>query len=305
MNSLFGVELPTPVNFVIAFVVVLAADRRGHLAGAPVRRDAARRRRAQPPAAACGDRCRRGRRPAQARHHPPRQRRAPADDRRPDRRRGRNQHRARGAAARPAKRRVRANGGRDRCRARCRCPIRRHGRCSPSLRRCLPRRAPECTQARQTTARLPTRPGRPRPAIRRCAAPRTPAPPQADASLRRPLRPRSRRRARPASAPPRRQGRRRCVQLARSAAAANDQNLAEMAQRLEAALRRPVAAHGRRRAEAARPQNRARRAGAASASPKPRPPRRAPPHPAGRATETARHSIEQEMASLLGRPGKD
>ena len=38
MNSLFGVELPTPVKFVIAFVVVLALIGVCRLGGAPLRR---------------------------------------------------------------------------------------------------------------------------------------------------------------------------------------------------------------------------------------------------------------------------
>ena len=91
MSSLFGVELPTPVNFVIAFVFVLLliGAAAGWFAGS-ARRGSSRR--ARPPAAARGGRFRRRGRPPQARHHPPRQRRASVDDRRPERRRGGNQY---------------------------------------------------------------------------------------------------------------------------------------------------------------------------------------------------------------------
>ena len=83
--------------------------------------------------------------------------------------------------------------------------------------------------------------------------------------------------------------------------ASADQNLAEMAQRLEAALRRPAKTNGMRLAEAApraatadadAPQLRA----APSAEPSPA---RAEPKPA----KSLYDSLEKEMASLLGRPG--
>ena len=87
------------------------------------------------------------------------------------------------------------------------------------------------------------------------------------------------------------------VQIDPHAAAANDQNLANMAHQLEAALRRPVAAP----ADAPKPIEQKRiepvlrpvpKAAAAAAAPVVAP------------QKQPVHSIEQEMASLLGRPGK-
>jgi hypothetical protein len=73
------------------------------------------------------------------------------------------------------------------------------------------------------------------------------------------------------------------------AASAADQNLAEMAQRLEAALRRP--------ADAAEP-----RIGAPPVAPEP-PPGRAPPAASpSPSPKTGFENLEDEMASLLGRP---
>jgi flagellar biogenesis protein FliO len=74
---------------------------------------------------------------------------------------------------------------------------------------------------------------------------------------------------------------------------AADQNLAEMAQRLEAALRRPAA-------EAPEP-----RIGAPPVAPEPPPVRSAPrgePPPPAAAPKTGFENLEDEMASLLGRP---
>ena len=102
------------------------------------------------------------------------------------------------------------------------------------------------------------------------------------------------------------------------ATAENDQNLAEMAHRLEAALRKPKAAADTReiRAPAARsappsppPAEAAEQEAAAPASAAPRPARSAearPPRPAPKASQgkALYDSLEQEMASLLGRPGK-
>jgi len=72
-------------------------------------------------------------------------------------------------------------------------------------------------------------------------------------------------------------------------ASSADQNLAEMAQRLEAALRRPSA-----------PANEA----APPVAPEPPPPRagRAEPPPAPGPAKTSFENLEDEMASLLGRP---
>ena len=77
-------------------------------------------------------------------------------------------------------------------------------------------------------------------------------------------------------------------------AAVNDQNLANMAQQLEAALRRPVGGGAPEPAKRVEPAM--------------RPPAAKPaaPAPAAAAAQKQQptHSIEQEMASLLGRPGK-
>ncbi|MCP9625772.1 flagellar biosynthetic protein FliO [Rhodopseudomonas palustris] len=72
-----------------------------------------------------------------------------------------------------------------------------------------------------------------------------------------------------------------------AALSAADQNLAEMANRLEAALRRPPDA----KPEAAAPE---------PARPAPRPPE--PPAAPAPATKSGFESLEDEMASLLGRP---
>ena len=89
------------------------------------------------------------------------------------------------------------------------------------------------------------------------------------------------------------------------AAAASDQNLANMAHQLEAALRRPAAA-----AKPAEPK----RIEPKLTTPAQEPAPRAEPKPAGSAMASAApaaaqpkptyESIEEEMASLLGRPGK-
>jgi hypothetical protein len=75
-----------------------------------------------------------------------------------------------------------------------------------------------------------------------------------------------------------------------------DQNLAEMAQRLEAALRRPAG-------DAGEP-----RVGAPPVAPEP-PPNRAPPRneppiapPVAAPSKSGFENLEDEMASLLGRP---
>jgi hypothetical protein len=90
-----------------------------------------------------------------------------------------------------------------------------------------------------------------------------------------------------------------------AAAAANDQNLANMAHQLEAALRRPAAPEPAKPAEPKRIEPVLRPAPAppppptpavAVAHPAPAPP---PPPP-----KQPMNSLEQEMASLLGRPGK-
>ena len=82
-------------------------------------------------------------------------------------------------------------------------------------------------------------------------------------------------------------------------AIANDQNLANMAHQLEAALRRPVTAEAPKAAEPKRVEPVLRPV------PKPAPaPAAAPAATAAAPQKQPMHSIEQEMASLLGRPGK-
>jgi flagellar protein FliO/FliZ len=85
-------------------------------------------------------------------------------------------------------------------------------------------------------------------------------------------------------------------QLDPQTAAVNDQNLASMAQQLEAALRRPVGG--------AAPPEPARRVEPTLRPPAPKPAAPAPAAPAAAPKPQPTHSIEQEMASLLGRPGK-
>jgi hypothetical protein len=98
--------------------------------------------------------------------------------------------------------------------------------------------------------------------------------------------------------------------------AAADQSLAEMAHRLEAALRKPNApAEARAPAPQPRQTQPAEQAAApepapASPSPQPRAARPAEPKPAPRSAPAAKppqsttlyDNLEQEMASLLGRP---
>ena len=71
---------------------------------------------------------------------------------------------------------------------------------------------------------------------------------------------------------------------------AADQNLAEMAQRLEAALRRPAG-------EASEP-----RVGAPPVAPEPPPARNNEPSVAPPSPKSGFENLEDEMASLLGRP---
>ena len=86
------------LTFFFAFVAVLALIGVGGLAGSPIRHQPPwRQHQSRPDAAAGRDRCRRGRRPPAAGAGPARQRRTSADDRRSDRHRGRTQYRARHA----------------------------------------------------------------------------------------------------------------------------------------------------------------------------------------------------------------
>ena len=87
-----------------------------------------------------------------------------------------------------------------------------------------------------------------------------------------------------------------------------DQNLAEMAQRLEAALRRPARANDERPA-AATPRATAPETANAQPQPAPPPPLRAAPAEAiapraePKPSKSLYDSLEKEMANLLGRPG--
>jgi flagellar biogenesis protein FliO len=88
------------------------------------------------------------------------------------------------------------------------------------------------------------------------------------------------------------------VQIDPQVAVAADQNLASMAHQLEAALRRPVATP----AEAPKPAEQKRVEPVLRPIPKAAPAVAAAPVAAPQKQPV--HSIEQEMASLLGRPGK-
>jgi hypothetical protein len=123
---------------------------------------------------------------------------------------------------------------------------------------------------------------------------REPAPPRAAAARSEPVIPRPSRPVEPPKAPPVRAPERAAAPPppASPVLSAADQNLAEMAQRLEAALRRPAA-------DSTEP-----RVGAPPVAPEPpsaRPrgeaPPVAPPQP-----KTGFENLEDEMASLLGRP---
>jgi hypothetical protein len=94
---------------------------------------------------------------------------------------------------------------------------------------------------------------------------------------------------------------------AAEAASTPDQSLADMAQRLEAALRKP-AAEGRPHPAAARPTPAAEPASAEPVTPRmPRPAEGKPPRSEAKPSPgktTLYDNLEQEMASLLGRPTK-
>ena len=188
-------------------------------------------RRARTAAAAGRDRCRGRRRTPAPGPDPPRQRRTSADDRRPERPRGRTQYRARGLGPRSATRP-------DACRA-CR---RGRGASDADNRKRMAACSRDRAGARATA--LPIRCDRG--AVAR-ARTRRPAPPG-----RQPRRPRSRT-CRRASNPPDARGTAPRVPRPRPArqplshepAAQADHNLAEMAHQLEAALRRAPAPEGR------------------------------------------------------------
>ena len=94
---------------------------------------------------------------------------------------------------------------------------------------------------------------------------------------------------------------------AAEAASTPDQSLADMAQRLEAALRKPVG-EGRPLPTAARPAPAAEPVPAEPTAPRmPRPPEGKPPRSEAKPSQgktTLYDNLEQEMASLLGRPTK-
>ena len=94
---------------------------------------------------------------------------------------------------------------------------------------------------------------------------------------------------------------------AAEAASTPDQSLADMAQRLEAALRKPVG-EGRPLPTAARPAPTAEPGAAEPTAPRaPRPPEGKPPRSEakpGQGKTALYDNLEQEMASLLGRPTK-
>ena len=222
MDSLFGAEGSLIVRFVVAFVIVLA------LIGLTfwlIRRFGGARvgsgRAARPPAAPCGDRCGAGRRTPPPRADPARQCRASADARRPERFRGRAEHRARGAGESAARRSgaARTEGARPLADA-ARALDDEGGWTPPGAAACVrPSRGPSPARACRAPSRSRVR--RCRRASRRALAepaPRAHEPPRVPTN-------RPRRRSRP---PPNRR-------------APPDAALANMAQRLEAALRRPGA----------------------------------------------------------------
>jgi hypothetical protein len=127
---------------------------------------------------------------------------------------------------------------------------------------------------------------------------REPAPPRGAAARSEPIIPRPARPIEPPKAPPVRAPERAAAPPPppSPALSAADQNLAEMAQRLEAALRRPAG-------DSAEP-----RVGAPPVAPEPPPSRPSPraesvaPPVAPPAAKTGFENLEDEMASLLGRP---
>jgi flagellar protein FliO/FliZ len=294
MNGLFGLELPTSVNFVIAFVVVLAligaATWLVRRFGAP-RIDAAARSR-QPRLAVIDSAAVDGRRKLVII------------------RRDNVEHllmvggptdvvvetnivRA-GAAGTREQPAVRANSGETLPRA-MPLPDTTHWPLQPEpvapAPPPRPERVQEVAQQWPTPEEIPTAPPPPpAPAARLQPAPE-PAQPAPQVAVRA-VQPTPARVATPRAAP--------VVQVAPQAAASNDQNLASMANQLEAALRRPAAAP----AEAASKPVEQKRV-----EPVLRPVPKAAPAAASAAPAVApqtkpMHSIEQEMASLLGRPGK-
>jgi len=87
-----------------------------------------------------------------------------------------------------------------------------------------------------------------------------------------------------------------------AAAGAADQSLAEMAHRLEAALRKPKPAAEGRPPAPARPAPPSEQAAEATEAAAPRPPRTARTEAKAKEGKALYDSLEQEMASLLGRP---
>jgi flagellar protein FliO/FliZ len=178
----------------------------------------------------------------------------------------------------------------------------------------LPERAQERAPERRSDPLLagftpeplsPRAESRPEPRLDMRNEPVAPRPPRAEPMMPRPTRPidppkppplRAERPAAPPPAPPPPIAPAPPAPAAGASLSAADQNLAEMAQRLEAALRRPV--------EPSEP-----RIGAPPVAPEPPPsrpaPRVEPPAPPPEAAAPAKsgfENLEDEMASLLGRP---
>ena len=209
------------------------ADRSHRLAGAPLRSKPARQCCARTPAAACRDRCRHRRWTAPPCPDPPRQCRASSDDRRAERPRGRAQYRARGfgprCATRPGARRACRRG-----RARQTPTIENGWPLQPATEP-APRVTPLPIRLRPKSRGSPPEPG----AAARARPTASPAlPPNLSTRLESARRAGTRRASR--EAPARTSSRR-----SHEPAAQADHNLAEMAHRLEAALRRAPAPEGR------------------------------------------------------------
>lgn len=139
---------------------------------------------------------------------------------------------------------------------------------------------------------------RPAPELRPAPPELRPEPPVRPARAE-PMMPRPARAAEPPKAPPVRPAERPAAAAAPAAAASADQNLAEMAQRLEAALRRPGGDPRPSPPMAPDSPRAASRAPELKIDPAPAPDSAAPPVAPPKASF---EDLEEEMASLLGRP---
>ena len=270
-ETLFGSELPLPVRFFLAFLIVLGLI--GATAWAVRRfgsRPARRRQRARPSAAAWRHRLRQRRRAPPSDPGAPRQCRASSHDRRTDRRGRRSQYRARGRGRRATSPLARPPAVEPLPRA---IPLPENGNGSWPLqpepaRRRPPRATPKFEPPARRAGRLAAAAGRrhagkPQRDTLAALADELSARPTPPPRNRSPL-PRERRSGR--TAPPSRVPNRALPAPQPAPApvsaetAAADQSLAEMAHRLEAALRKPNAP-----AERARTVTPRRRAGATRA----------------------------------------